>query len=137
MEKKTNGHQKNGDMTNKVAMGVGIAALAAATAGAVFLYGTEAGKKKRKEIKGWMLKAKGDVLEKMETMKEWNEASYNTIVDNVASKYRAMKHVDPIQVAALVQDLKSHWKNIKSQVEGNKKKRTVSRRKSTKQAKTE
>ncbi len=53
--------KKQSNNTGKVMAGVGIAALAAAAAGAVFLYGTDAGKKKRKEIKGWSLRMKADV----------------------------------------------------------------------------
>ena len=122
MEKKTNNGQNGASTQQKVAVGLGIAALAAAAAGAVFLYGTDAGKKKRKQIRGWMLKAKGEVLEKMESMKEWSEEGYNAIVDNVAKKYQNIKNVDPIEIAALVRDLKGHYKSIRKQVEGGKKK---------------
>ncbi len=128
MTQKSNNSQNGNDMGAKVAMGVGLAALAAATAGAVFLYGTDAGKKKRKQIKGWMLKAKGEVLEQMENMKDLSEDAYTAVVDSVAKKYESMKDVDPVEVAALVRDLKSYWNVIKRQVEG---KSNNKRRKST------
>lgn len=103
--------QKNSG--NKVAMGVGLAAVAAAAAGAYFLYGTEAGKKKRKEVRGWMLKAKGEMLDKIEALKDVSEETYNQVVDTVAKRYEGVKNVDPIELAALVRDVKNHWRGIK------------------------
>ncbi len=114
--------EKKMTQTNKVMAGVGIAALAAAAAGAAFLYGTDAGTKKRKQIKGWSLRMKADVLDKMEKMKDVSEAAYHDVVDAVAKKYEAMKAIDAVEVAALVADMKKHWKGIKKQVEGSTKK---------------
>jgi hypothetical protein len=124
MEKKSAGISTQ----NKVLMGAGIAALAAATAGAVFLYGTEAGKKKRKDIKSWMLKMKADVMDKMEGMKDWSEEAYTAAVDAVAEKYKNMKNVDPLEIAALVRDMKGHWKTIHRQVTGKPTKRKTSKK---------
>ena len=84
----------------------------ATVAGAVFLYGTDAGKKKRKAIKGWMLKAKGEVIEKLENLKEINEDNYNKIVDSVEAKYKALKNVAPEDLQEVVADLKKSWKHI-------------------------
>lgn len=92
---------------------VGLALAGLATvAGAVFLYGTDAGKKKRKEIKGWMFKAKGEVIEKLEKLKEINEENYNKVVDSVEAKYKAIKSVAPEELAEVVADLKKSWKDI-------------------------
>lgn len=97
-------------------IGTGIAAAAAAAAGAVYLYGTKAGAKRRKQIRGWMLKMKGDVLNNIEKMKDVSESAYYQAVDNVAKGYEKMKQVDPVELAALVQDLKGHWTAIRKQV---------------------
>lgn len=96
---------------NGVEIGLAIAGLAA-VAGAVFLYGTEAGKKKRKEIKGWTLKAKGEVIEKLETLKEVNEENFHKVVDTVAAKYGKLKTVAPNDLEEVVNDLKKSWKHI-------------------------
>jgi uncharacterized protein (DUF305 family) len=109
---------------NKVVAGVGLAALAAAAAGAVFLYGTEAGKKRRQEIKSWSLRMKADVLDKMEKMKDWSEESYHAVVNDVAKRYESMKEIDATELAALVATLRSHWKTLKQHVEGGEKKST-------------
>ena len=96
---------------NGLEVGLALAGLAA-VAGGVFLYGTDAGKKKRKAIKGWVLKAKGEVIEKLETLKEVNEENYHKVVDAVEKKYKAVKSVAPEELAEVVADLKKSWKSI-------------------------
>ncbi len=103
----------NGKMKGKVAVGVGIGMLAAGLAGAYYLYGTKDGAKKRQKVRGWALKAKGEVLEKIENLKEVNENTYNDIVTNVMKKYSKLKNVEQSEVRELVSDLRKHWGNIK------------------------
>ncbi len=101
----------NNNNNTKVAVGVGM--LAALSAGAYYLYGTKEGAKKRIKMRGWMLKAKGEVMEKMENLKEVNEETYNALVHSVMKKYEGLKNVDQAEVAELLGDMKKHWKNIK------------------------
>ncbi len=101
-----------------VVMAMGLGALAALSAGAYFLYGTKEGAKKRVKIKGWMLKAKGEVLEKMEALKEVNEETYNKVLSTVMKKYEGLKNIDQAEVALLMTDLKKHWVNIKKHIDG-------------------
>lgn len=96
-------------------MGLGI--LAASFAGAYYLYGTKDGAKKKEKIKGWMLKAKGEVLEKLENLKDVNESTYNDLVAAVMKKYYGIKSVDKTELDALGSDLKKHWKNIKKHID--------------------
>lgn len=99
-----------------VTVGVGIvAAVAAAAAGGYFLYGKD-GAKNRKKIKGWMLKAKGEILDQMEKGKEMTEETYHKVIDNVAQKYQAIKGIDPAELQQMTKELKSHWKSIKAQL---------------------
>ena len=102
---------------HKVAYGVGLAALAAATAGAYFLYGTKQGVKTRKQIKGWMLKAKGEILEKMENMQDISEEAYDKVIDEVQAKYKAVKNIDKKDLEDFGKELKAHWKDIKKEVD--------------------
>lgn len=114
MEKKTKNKTTGGsDAKMSAGVGFGLGMLAALSAGAYYLYGTKEGSKKLVKIRGWVLKAKGEVMEKMENMKEVNEEKYNTLVENVMKKYKGVKSIDPKEVEALVSDLKKHWKNIK------------------------
>ncbi len=106
-------HHKNG------IGGITIALAAAAAAGAYFLYGSKDAKKNRKAVKGWALKAKGEVLEKIENVKgELNEENYHKIVDGVMAKYKKVKNDHKEDIDNLVKEMKSHWKNIKTHISG-------------------
>jgi len=97
--------------------GLGLAALAAATAaGVYFLYGSKNATKNRKKVKGWTLKAKGEVLEKMEKMKNIDEADYKRIVDMIATKYKKLKTVNTKEAETLAKELKARWKEISKDV---------------------
>lgn len=95
-----------------IGLGVGLAALA----GAYFLYGKD-GAKNKKKIKSWMLKAKGDVLSKLEKMKDVSEEKYQGVVGEVVQKYGKMKDVDTGELEMLARDLQGHWKNIKKELD--------------------
>jgi hypothetical protein len=100
----------------KAGIGAGLAALAAATAaGAYYFYGSKDANKHRKQMKGWAIKARGEVVERLENMKNMTEESYDKAVGQVMDKYKKVKSINPAEVAALAQDLRRHWKNISSQ----------------------
>jgi hypothetical protein len=105
MEKKNNG--------SKLPVGIGIGMIAAGIAGAYYLYGTKEGSKNRAKVRGWVLRAKGEVLEKLENLKEVNEEKYNQILDTVMKKYSGIKNIDRSEIDALMIDLRKHWGNIK------------------------
>ena len=70
-----------------------MATVAAAIAGTYFLYGSKNATKNRKKIKSWTLKAKGEILEQLESLSEVNEKIYHKIVDEVSDKYQALKNI--------------------------------------------
>lgn len=93
---------------------IGATLVLAAAAGAYFLYGAKDAKKNRKVVKSWALKAKAEVLEKLEKAKEtMNEESYHKIVDDVLLKYEKVKDAHQDDIDGVVKELKGHWKNIK------------------------
>lgn len=96
---------------------LGIAAVVAAAAGAYFLYGDK-GARNRRKIKGWALKLKGEVLQRIENAKDVTEETYNKIIDDVSARYERIKTVDKAELQELVDDLKRHWSNIKYDVLG-------------------
>lgn len=110
--------------SEKSGSGAGIAiigGLVAAAAGAYFIHGNKAAQKKIKQVKGWALKAKGEVLERIEKIKEVDEALYQQAIDAVMKKYEGVKSIDTTELAAVAKDLKSHWKNIKRELSAGKK----------------
>lgn len=90
--------------------------LTAAAVGAYYLYGHHDAKKNRKHVKGWMLKAKGEVLEELEKVGNVTEAGYNSTVDAVLKKYNELKHIDTKEIDELMKEMKSHWVGIKKSV---------------------
>lgn len=118
-------------------IGIGIAALAAAAAGAYYLYGSSEGKAHRRKVSSWMLKAKAEVMEEIERMKEVNEGAYKDIITKVAKKYKDVKGMDREELAALVMRLNGHWKDIRAEMEkaGASTKRAAPSRKASKKRK--
>ena len=92
------------------------AAAAAAIAGAYFLYGKSSPKSKRK-VRSWALKAKGEILERLEDMEHITQKNYNQVVDEVARGYRGLKNVDRSELTEMVSELKAHWESISKQVQ--------------------
>ena len=130
MVKKTT---KKEDNTNKyLAWGAGLGAVAAGVAGAYFLYGSKEGAKRRKKIKSWTLKMKGDVMKKLESLKEVNEEIYNRVIDEVASQYKKVKSIDAEEIASLAIEMKRYWKNIKKDIQSPVKKKTSTKKKTAK-----
>jgi len=91
----------------------GIAGLTAAAVGAYYLYGSKNAPKNRAQVKSWMLKAKGEVLEKLEGVQDVTESAYATAIDAVAKKYKAIKEIDAVELEAFINDMKAHWSGIK------------------------
>jgi len=125
-KKKTSSSKTTGSY---IGWGVGLGVTAAAAASAYFLYGTKEGQKQRKKVRGWMVKMKGEVLEKMEQAKDLNEKKYQEIIDAVAGKYQKLKTVEQSEVKAVVSDLKKHWRNIKRHLEDQPRKTTSTKKK--------
>lgn len=94
-----------------VGLGVGAAAVSALALGAYLLYG-EQGAKNRKNARAWMLKAKGEVLEQVECMKDVSLDAYQNLVHIMAVKYAKMKDVDAADIEKLVKELKMYGKKL-------------------------
>lgn len=98
----------------KVGLSAAALALAATVVGAYYLYGSKDALKNRAKVRGWMLKARGEVLEKIENLKDTlTEENYSKIIDSVVGKYASVKEASKAETDALARELKSHWKNIK------------------------
>ena len=96
--------------------GLGLAgAAAAAIIGGYFFYGKD-GAKHRKNLKTWAVKAKAEVLEKVEKTKDMSEEKYNEAIDLISAKYAKVKDMNPEDIAAFAKDLKKHWKDIKREI---------------------
>lgn len=88
----------------------------AALVGAYYLYGTDEGKGKRQKIKGWMIKAKGEVVERLENLKEIDKDVYTKIVDDVSKHFGKMKNVSKKEIDGFKNDLKKDWSSISKKI---------------------
>jgi len=114
---------KKSKVTNNqvVGIGVGITAAAVAAAGAFFLYGSKNAAKNRKAVKSWTLKAKADVLEKIEDAKDMTKEEYEQLIDTVSSAYQNAKNASKVDLSTFKKEMKEHWQQIaKSAVAGSK-----------------
>jgi len=103
-----NKSEANSNVGAKVAT---VATLAAAAAGAYWFYGAKDSQKHRKIAKSWMLKARVEVLDSIEKLKEIDKEKYLSIVQNVSSKYAKMG-ATPQELGVLLRDMQSVWSHI-------------------------
>ena len=106
--------------------------LLAGIAGAYFLYGTKEGKRQKRKINSWAIKAKGEVLEKIEALKDVNQETYNKIVSGVIEKYKKIKHEHAEEIETVSSELAGYWKHIKKHLEEVQKKSDRSKSKAKK-----
>jgi len=117
--------------------GAGLAALAVAAVAGTYFFMSKEGTKNRKKVKGWMLKAKGEVLEKIEKLegyKEVDEEKYQAVVDTVMKKYKNLKSVNSKEAVTLANDLKKQWREIVKDAKKKSTKKTAKKKSSKKMA---
>ncbi|MEZ4200813.1 MAG: hypothetical protein R3B69_04540 [Candidatus Paceibacterota bacterium] len=98
--------------SEKAMLGVGLTAAAVAAAGTYFLLGSKDAAKNRQKLKGWMLKAKGEVLEALEAAEAMTEEEYHELVDMAAATYSKVKGASKTDIAAFRKEMKDHWHKI-------------------------
>lgn len=96
----------------KIGLGVGLTAAAVAAAGTFFLYGSKGASKNRKAVKSWALKAKAEVLEKLETAKEMSKEEYEQVIDTVGGVYADLKQASKVDVSGFKKEMKEYWNKI-------------------------
>jgi hypothetical protein len=98
-----------------LAVGAGVAALAAAAAGVYFLTGKNA--KNRKKVAKWAAEMQKDVVKELKKARQNSQAAYNKVVDSVARNYKAAKKVSGPELAVVAADLKSSWNTIRKEMD--------------------
>ena len=112
MANKSEGKKSAAKNNHVVAAVVGLGAAAVAAAGAFFRYGSKNAAKNRKEVKSWALKAKADVLEKLEDASEMTEKEYNDLIKSVSGAYAGAKNASKKDILEFGKEMKDHWKSI-------------------------
>jgi gas vesicle protein len=122
--------KKDTKKTSSNSFAMGIATATAAFAG-YYLFGPK-GKENRAKVKGWTLKAKGEILEKIEKLEEVSEEKYEEIVDKVMGKYEKLKSTTEDETEKLKKELKSRYAHVKRDMKSAEKKVTKKIKKVTK-----
>lgn len=102
--------------TQKIEIGVGLTAAAVAAAGAYFLYGSKDAEKNRKAVKSWALKAKADVLEKLEDAKKMTRDEYEEVVGTALAAYSTAKGATKKDLREFKDEMMSHWESLERTV---------------------
>lgn len=114
-QKKTSkASEKKSNIGASLAIGAGLVAAAAA---GYLLFGPK-GKENRVKIKGWTLKAKGDILEAIEKMDHVTSEKYQAVVDKVTKKYAKVKNITEDELSKFEKEARKHWKSIERDLAG-------------------
>ncbi len=97
-----------------MAIGAGLAAVAAAAAGVYMLTGKNA--KNRKKLAKWASDMQHDVVNELNKAGKHTKASYQKVVDTVAKNYKGLKNVSTTELAEVAAELKGHWDSISNEV---------------------
>lgn len=95
-----------------VGIGFGLTAAAVTAAGAYFLYGSKKSSQNRKKVKGWVLKAKGEVLETLEKAESITEDEYRKLVETACGAYGTVKSATAGEVKDFKKEMNDHWATL-------------------------
>lgn len=111
-QKKTKDGAKDMSTAAKVGIGFGLTAAAVTAAGAYFLYGSKKSTQNRKKVKGWVLKAKGEVLEALEKAESITEDEYHALVETASGAYGTVKSATQGEVKDFKKEMSDHWATL-------------------------
>ena len=100
----------------KIAVGTGLAALAAAAAAGTYFFAGKRGAKNRAKVQKWADSAKKDVVKQLKSLEQVSKKTYAQTVDAVMDQYQKAKKLKPEEMVALASELKGHWDAIAAEV---------------------
>ncbi|HEX7724752.1 MAG TPA: YtxH domain-containing protein [Candidatus Paceibacterota bacterium] len=100
----------------KKSLGSGLLGAAIGAGIAYYLYGTDSGKAKRKEITKMAKNAKNKVADKADEVSEAASELYENISESMREKYGDLTERDPKKVKELAGRIKEHWADIKKDI---------------------
>jgi hypothetical protein len=97
---------------DKMGLGIGLTAAAVAAAGAYFLYGSKKSAQNRKKVKGWTLKAKGEILETLEKAEQITETEYDKLVETATKAYGTVERATKGELKDFKSEMLQHWTDL-------------------------
>ncbi len=104
--------KKNTSVKAKVGLGIGLTAAALAAAGTYFLVGSKSAPQNRKKVKGWTLKAKGEVLQALEKAQEISAGEYHDLVETATNAYGTVKDASKGELKDFRAEMLEHWNKL-------------------------
>jgi hypothetical protein len=104
--------KKEMSSAQKMGIGFGLTAAAVSAASAYFLYGSKKAPQNRKKVKGWMLKAKGEVLEALEKAESITAEEYQTLVEAASGAYSTVKNASASELKDFKKEMGEHWNKL-------------------------
>jgi hypothetical protein len=98
-----------------LAVGAGLAAIAAAATGVYMMTGKNA--KNRKKVGKWVSDMQNDIVRELDKAGNVSKATYNKVVDTVSQNYKGLKNVSVSELALAAAELKSSWDSIKAEMD--------------------
>lgn len=98
-----------------LAVGAGVAALAATAAGIYMLTGKQ-GKKNRKVVGKWVDDIQDDIIQELGNVNNITKTTYHKIVDTAAKNYKGLKNVSTSELTAVAKELKNSWATISAEL---------------------
>lgn len=95
-----------------LAVGGGLAAIAAAAAGVYLL----SDKQNRKKAAKWVKDMQKEVIDELNKAGKATKATYNKAVDTVTKNYEGLKNVSTTELALVAAELKERWDAISDEV---------------------
>lgn len=81
--------------------------------GGIYLYGRD-GTRHRDQVERWVLKAKAEILERVQKTQDMTEEQFHTVVDEVLNRYADMKEVGAERAAEVSSDFKKKWEQLRA-----------------------
>ncbi len=98
-----------------LAVGAGLAAVAAAATGVYMLTGKNA--KNRKKVGKWVNDFQDDIVKELNKAGKVTKATYNKVIDTATKQYAGLKNIKAVELASVAAELKGHWDNISSELQ--------------------
>lgn len=112
--------KKNNHLGVTVALGTALGALFAAGAATVFFTKTKVGKQAATKVKKVVRELSSELTDRVGALTDLSQKKYNQIVEEIVDQYAAQRKVAGTTAKALKGDLKSHWRDVQSEVKKHK-----------------
>lgn len=111
-------HHGNGGQQQRIAkaaaLGFVAGVVSTVAAGGYFLYGPK-GRQHRRKVERWVMRARMEILDRMEDLGDISKEQFHAIVDRVTRRYGSMRHIGRTRAREVADDLKSRYEEMNAE----------------------